>query len=172
MANRRLPCFGVVLAALGFHTAAQAHNGPPFPIIVDRVIGSAKISLWTHPDIGIGYFFVVVDPLPGRSAPKDLKFRLGIQPVSNRLPEVIYDTHVEELNGEPSYRTDVTFDKQDFFRVRLLWQSKEGSGEADSQVEATPVGLGRWDLLLFALPFLGVGFLWFKVAMKKRASNK
>ena len=32
--------------------------------------------------------------------------------------------------------------------------------------------LGRWDLLMFSLPFLGVGFLWFHVMMRKRKYRK
>ena len=44
----------------------RAHNGPPFPIIVDKRIGPCIVSLWTHPDIGIGTFWVIVDPPPGR----------------------------------------------------------------------------------------------------------
>jgi hypothetical protein len=31
-------------------------------------------------------------------------------------------------------------------------------GELSATVEATPPGLGRWDLLWFAAPFLGAGF--------------
>ena len=44
---------------------AQAHNGPPFPIIENQKVGPCIISLWTHPDVGTGTFFVLVDPLPG-----------------------------------------------------------------------------------------------------------
>jgi hypothetical protein len=32
----------------------------------------------------------------------------------------------------------------------------------------TPTLLGRWDLLLFLLPFVGIGFLWIKAASVKR----
>ena len=36
----------------------------------------------------------------------------------------------------------------------------------------TPPGFGQWDLLLYMLPFLGVGFLWFSAIAKKRAYRK
>jgi Tfp pilus assembly protein PilF len=39
-------------------------------------------------------------------------------------------------------------------------------------VEATPAGFGRWDLLLYLLPFAGVGFLWFKAVTAKRSYRK
>jgi hypothetical protein len=33
---------------------------------------------------------------------------------------------------------------------------------------AAPAGLGSWDRLFYLLPFLGVGFLWFKAVKRKR----
>jgi len=59
---------------------ASAHNGPPFPIVMDRRIGPCIISVWAHPDVGIGTLYVMVDPPPGGTVPKDLKVELGIQP--------------------------------------------------------------------------------------------
>ena len=50
-------------------TTAKAHNGPPFPIIENRRVGPCVISLWTHPDVGTGAFFVFVDPGPGGAIP-------------------------------------------------------------------------------------------------------
>ena len=72
--------------------SACAHNGPPFPIISDYRMGSCIISLWTHPDVGIGTFFVVVNPAPGKQIPKDLRFDIGVLPVSGRLKEARYNT--------------------------------------------------------------------------------
>jgi hypothetical protein len=135
-------------------------------------VGPCIVSLWTHPDIGTGTFFVMIDPVPGGTIPKDLKVEIAIQPVSGRAPEAIYPTRVEDLRGQLEYKTEVQFDQQDFFKVRLILTSSTGGGEAVSQVEATPPGYGRWDLLLFALPFLGVGFLWFKVVAKRRGLRK
>jgi hypothetical protein len=60
------------------------------------------------------------------------------------------------------------FDAQEMWRIRVMLTSAEGSGEAVANVEVTPPGLGRWDMLLYLLPFLGVGFLWFKAVMRKR----
>src|SRR5271165_7000145 len=79
-------CFAVVLWLL---SPARAHNGPPFPIIENQTVGPCVVSLWTHPDVGTGTFFVLVDPLPGSRIPDDLKISIGVQPESGRLPEVI-----------------------------------------------------------------------------------
>ena len=66
------------------------------------------------------------------------------------------------------YKTLVPFDAQEMWRVRVTLATAEGGGEAVANVEVTPPGLGSWDMLLYLLPFLGVGFLWFKAVMRKR----
>jgi len=157
---------------LGFAPVARSHNGPPFPIIVDQRVGPCVVSLWTHPDIGLGTFFVMVEAPPGGAIPGDLKIDLGIQPVNGRLAEVIYPTRREDLRGQVEFKTEVNFDRQDFFRARLILHSVQGDGESSASVEATPAGFGRWDLLLYLLPFAGVGFLWFKAAATKRKYKK
>jgi hypothetical protein len=151
---------------------AAAHNGPPFPIITDQRVGPCVISLWTHPDVGTGTFFVMVDPVPGGSVPKDLKIDIGVKPVSGRLAEVVYPAWQEKLRGQVEYKTEVQFDQQEMWDVRLILSSSEGNGEALSKVEPTPPGFGRWDLLLYLLPFLGVGFLWVTAVTKRRRLRK
>jgi hypothetical protein len=164
-------CLAGLLVTL-FSVPARAHNGPPFPIITDQRVGPCIVSLWIHPDIGTSPIFVLVDPVPGGAIPQDLKLEIGIQPVSGRLPEVVYHATIADQRGQLEYKTDVEFDRQEFWNVRLMLQSAAGGGESLAKVEATPVGYGRWDLLLFALPFVAVGFLWFKVATKRRHQRK
>jgi hypothetical protein len=148
-----------------------AHNGPPFPIISDQAVGPVVLSLWTHPDVGTGTFFVLINPQPGKTLPNDLKFSIGIAPASGRLPEVIYPMWVEKNRTQPEFKNEVQFDQDEMWKVRLILTSAEGNAEATAQVEATPPGYGRWDLLLFALPFLAVGFLWFKMMTKRRRAR-
>ena len=111
----------------------------------------------------------MVDPPPGGSVPADLKVQVGVQPESGRLAEVVYPAWREKLRGQVEFKTEVQFDADEIWRVRLLLESSQGSGEALSKVEATPPGFGRWDLLLYLLPFLGVGFLWFRAIAKRRS---
>jgi hypothetical protein len=161
-------CLALVLGLL---SPARAHNGPPFPIIENQKVGPCIISLWTHPDIGTGRFFVLIDPLPGSKIPDDLKIKIGIQPESGRLPEVIYSAAREDNRGQLEYKALTEFDRDEFWRVRLMIESSQGNGEAMSRVEATPPGFGRWDLLLYLLPFLAVGFLWFQ-GMRRTRRNR
>lgn len=152
-------------------TQSAAHNGPPFPIIEGKRVGPCIVALWTHPDVGTGTFFVILDPPKGGSIPKAIKIEIGVQPVSGRLKEVRYTAQREDLRGQVQYNTQVYFDADEIWKVHLLLHSADGDGEAYAMVEATPPGLGRWDLLWFAAPFLGVGFLWFRVATRKRSKR-
>lgn len=151
---------------------AMAHNGPPFPIIENRKMAGCTVALWTHPDIGTGTFYVLLDPPPGGKVPGDLKIQIGIQPESGRLAEVLYPATLDDTRGQVEYKSLVQFDRDEFWRVRLIIQSSQGTEEALSRVEATPPGYGRWDLLLFALPFLAVGFLWFRGMSLRRRHRK
>jgi hypothetical protein len=157
---------------LAFPRSAQAHNGPPFPIIENQRVGPCVISLWTHPDVGTGTFYVIVDPAPGGTIPQDLKVEIGIQPESGRLPEVLYNAERDDTRGQVDYKTLAQFDRDEFWRVRLVLESSQGNGQAFSRVEATPTGFGRWDLLFFLSPFLAVGFLWFRGITRRRNRRK
>ncbi len=109
----------------------------------------------------------------GGKIPDDLKVEIGIQPESGRLAEVVYPLPREDSRGQVQFNGSVQFDRDEFFRVRLIVQDSQGTEEALSRVEATPPGYGRWDLLLYLLPFLAVGFLWFRgMSQRRRFKNK
>lgn len=147
---------------------ASAHIGPPFPIIENKKVGPVVIALWTHPDIGAGTFYVMIDPLPGSTIPNDLKIKVGIQPESNRLPETFYSADRDDTRNQVVYKALADFDRDEFYRVHLVIESAEGQGEAFSRVEATPTVMGRFGLVFFSLPFVAVGLLWFRGVSKKR----
>lgn len=153
---------------LAFALGAPAHNGPPFGIIVDRRIGPDLVNVWANPDIGVGTFFVFVDPPPGGRVPDDLKVEIAAQPVSKRIPEIRFAAARQKQSGQVEFDAATPFDRQEFWRFRVILTSAQFRGEAAVTQEVTPVGLGRWDLLWFALPFLAAGFLWFKALRRKR----
>jgi hypothetical protein len=160
----------VMLLVVG-STPALAHIGPPYPIMQNRKIGPLTIEVWSNPDVGTGSFFVVIDPPKGASIPSDMKVQVIVQPVSGRLPEATYDAWREKLRNRIEFKTVVPFDKEEQWHIRVVLTSAQVSGETDTNVEVTPTLLGRWSLLLFLLPFLGIGLLWFK-AMSVRRQNK
>jgi len=156
----------VAVAALS--VPASAHIGPPFPIIENQRVGPVVIALWTHPDIGQSLFYVIVDAIPGGTIPKDLKVRIGVQPDSGRLQEAFYNAGRDETSNQVQYTTYADFDRDEFWRVHLVIESSEGNGEAFSRVEATPTVMGRFGLVFFSLPFIAVGYLWYRGMSKKR----
>jgi hypothetical protein len=85
---------------------------------------------------------------------------------------VVYAATRENNRGQVEYKALTQFDRDEFWRVRLALLSVQGSGEILSRVEATPPGFGRWDLLLYLLPFLAVAFLWFRGMTRTRNRRK
>jgi|KBSSwiS6_1023812.scaffolds.fasta_scaffold00274_12 hypothetical protein len=146
---------------------ASAHEGPPFPLFVDQKVDRYVVSLWTDPDVGDALFFVIVNG----QLPPDLQVQIGVQPASGRLPEAFYAGTRESVSGQVQYRALVHFDAEELWRVRVRLQSSEGTTETITTVEATPPGYGRWDLLVYLLPFLAVGVLW-AVAMIKKTKRR
>jgi hypothetical protein len=162
----------IVWLVLTFVLVASAHNGPPFPIIENKRVGPCIVALWTHPDVGKGAFYVFVEPAPGGTVPDDLKIQIGVQPLSGRLPEMLYSATRMKSRGQMEFDALADFDRQEFWRVHLVVRSSQGVGEAITQVEVTPPGFGRWDLLLYLLPFLLVAFLWFLgISRARRRKN-
>lgn len=162
----------VLLVIAGLSLSASAHIGPPFPIIENKKVGPCIIALWTHPDIGTGTFYVMIDPIPGNTIPNDLKIKIGIQPESGRLPETFYNADRDDTRNQVVYKAFTDFDRDEFYRVHLVIQSAQGQGEAFSRVEATPTVMGRFGLVFFSLPFVAVGLLWYYGMSKKRKQIK
>ena len=147
---------------------AFAHIGPPFPIIENKKVGPVIIALWTHPDIGQGAFYVMIDPVPGSTIPNDLKIKIGIQPESNRYAETFFNAERDDTRNQVVYKAMADFDRDEFYKVHLVIESAQGQGEAFSRVEATPTVMGRFGLIFFAMPFVLVGGAWFYGVNKKR----
>jgi len=151
---------------------ARAHQGPPFPILVDQKIGPYVASVWSDPDIGTATFFVVLEAPKGRKLPASTTVRIGVQPLTKRLPEVFYDAEPQPVDEGARYMAKIQFDRGEMWHVHVVLGGSEGGGEMNTQVEATPDGiLGPWGSLIYAFPFLAVGFLWIKAVLRKRASS-
>ena len=67
--SKRASLWAWIVIVLIAPLPAGAHNGPPFPIVENRKIGGYVVSLWTHPDIGTGTFFVLMEPVAGGKIP-------------------------------------------------------------------------------------------------------
>ena len=166
--NSKSRCFRkglLLLIILAFARTTIAHEGPPFPLFVDQKVDRYVVSVWTDPDVGTALFFVIVN---AENLPPDLHVQIGVQPVSGRLAEVFYPAERENVQGRDQYKSQVQFDAQELWRVRVQLQSTQsGNAETVATVEATPPGYGRWDLLIYLVPFLAVGLLWAMAMIRK-----
>jgi len=147
-----------------------SHEGPPFPIIEDAEVGPYMVSVWTDPDIGIGRFFVILETPEGQTDfPEPTLVEVAVWPVSGRLDEVAYRAEPQRTRVGARYYAEVAFDQGEMWHVRVRIESPQGGGTLDAEVEATPDGtIGPMGLILYALPFLAIGFLWLKAFLSRR----
>ena len=163
-----------VFFAVCFCTQAWAHIGPPYPIMQNRKVGPFNVEVWSNPDVGTGSFYIIVDPPKGSAltVPTDMKVQVAVQPASKRLPVAVYNAWREKLLDQVEFKTIVPFDKEETWHVHITFCKLDGQRRADTDVPVTPTLLGRWNLLLFLLPFVGIGVLWFKAASVKRTRRR
>jgi len=154
------------------HAPAAAHEGPPFPLLMDKNLGPYIVSVWADPDVGTGNFFIVPELLQGGALPNDVKVEVCVRPMSGRLNEACYTAVRDHARQRVQYQIGVPFDVQEHWQVRLVLQSSSGKAEAKANVEVTPPGLGRWELLLYLLPFIAAGFLWLMAFLRKQRHLK
>jgi hypothetical protein len=152
----------VVLLALA--GGAAAHEGPPYPLVVDQRAGPYTLSVWADPDVGTGAFFVIFDPDPYRSA-ADPTVAVEVWPGTERLPPRSTRAARQE---DRAYLAQVPFDREERWQVRIHVDGTDGPARVELEVEVTPPGYGPWDLLIFGFPFLLVGALWVAVALRRR----
>jgi len=152
----------------------EAHSGPPFPILSDRVAGVYRISIWTDPDTTddgrpAGQFWVMLEAADGTTTiPADTQASVAIRPLDRQGP-------TRQGRAEP-VNTSVTrqfvallMDHEGPFGVRVTVDGPLGPAVVDSQVDATydlrpAPGL----IALYLLPFALVGGLWVKVLLRRR----
>jgi hypothetical protein len=149
--------------------ALGAHEGPPFPIIVDAAVGPWLVTVWTDPDIGIGTFYVVFEAAEGRDFVEPTAVRVGVRPVTGRLEEAVYEAAPERVRRGARYVAEVEFDRGEFWEVRVVIEGPEGGGELTSEVEATPDGsIGPIGLVVYSVPFVLVALLWWRASVVRR----
>jgi hypothetical protein len=148
---------------------ALAHEGPPFPILVDQRVGPYVASVWTDPDIGTGTFFVVLEPPEGKTLPDGTAVRVAVEPLDWHVKETLYKAEPQPVRYGERHFAETKFDRGGMWRVRILLEGPEGGGELKAEVEPTPDGtIGPISLVFYAIPFLAVGFLWLKAVLRRK----
>ena len=145
------------------------HDGPPYIILGDEPIGPWIVTIWADPDIGVGTFYVQLDAPEGRELPLESRLRIHVQPSDGSAPESAFDAEQVRRSGGEQFNALVDFPTGQSYRTRFVFDSTSGSGEWETELEATPPGLGRIDLLWYAGPFGLIAFLWIRGMLKARA---
>jgi hypothetical protein len=152
-------------------TSALAHEGPPFPILVDRRTGSHIISVWADPDIGEAKFYVVVECV-ARDQPGEIpRVSMWVQPVTGRIDRAHYEAEPQVLQNRIQYKVEPHFDQQDTWNVGIQLVGANESDELLATVESTPPGYGLWDFAIYIFPFGLIGILWVVGMSRRRASG-
>ncbi len=153
--------------------AALAHKGPPYPLLVDVLVGPYLAEVWTDPDIGTGTFYIILQPREGEEMLPPSAVRVAVAPLSGRLPEASYEGRPERVRKGARYVAEVQFDRGELWHVRVTIESPRGGGELEGEVEATPDGsIGPIGVLVYTLPFVLVAAVWVRAALVRRRMER
>lgn len=162
----RMLVIGMVLVLFRW-TEASAHEGPPFPILMDQPAAGQVVSVWADPDIGEAQFYIIVESRSG-GTPDELSVVMWAEPVSGRLDRVTYHAEQQTLRNHIQFEAKPYFDQRDMWTVGFRITSSEGhADELTTEIESTPPGFGAWDLVIYLFPFLLMGGMWV-LAMTRR----
>lgn len=177
-----LAIFGLAVAAFAVHLSGAgghphememaAHRGAPTRIVADQRIGPYVASVWTDPEVGSGPLYVVLEAADGQTFTPPSAVRVGVAPLSGRLPEVLHDARSEPMRRGARFMTDVAFDRAERWNLRVLIEGSGGGGQLTSQLEAAPNAMGGpFMLMLSFLPFLAVTGVWWRAAVARRRAG-
>lgn len=164
----------VVWLCAGPWPGVAAHDGPPYPVITDRLAGAYSVSIWTDPDTtddgsSGGQFWVIVEPsTAGTSVPDQTRVALTILPLDrDGFAQTAVATR--EPNDRSRWFVALRMDHEGRFHVRVTIEGPLGPGAVETEVEATyderpaPILIA-----IYAIPFLLAGFLWLKLIVRRR----
>jgi hypothetical protein len=164
-----LTCGLLLVAAV-----ASAHDGPPYPIVSNQLLGRYRISVWTDPDTtdngsAGGQFWVMIDPArAGDVVPSDVQAVVTIRPLDRSGAPLT--ARATLVNREPSRQfATLVMDHEGRFAVHVDVESASGRVSVDSEVQATyDLRPSRFVLAIYLLPFLLAGFLWTTLLVRRR----
>jgi len=172
--NRRTLAI-MLLTMLGHAAQTKAHEGPPFPILLDERTQDYVVSVWADPDIGEAKFFIIVEsPSGGPPATTPQEFTMWAEPVSGRLDRVTYKTKRQTMRNQLQFEARPYFDRRDMWTVGFRVIGPNGrTNELTTKVESTPPGFGAWDLIIYLFPFALLAGMWaLAMTRRKRARSE
>jgi hypothetical protein len=153
--------------------AAEAHQGPPYPIVSEREVGAYTISIWSDPDTTDDHsagakFWILVRAAAGAVAPPDTGVGLAVRPHGSERPAIAVTAAREAAKSEQFF-VAVEIDQEGPWDVEATVAGALGPATITTLVEAT------YDLrppaattLLYLLPFAAVGLIWLRAMVFRR----
>ena len=164
----------LVTVFLAGQTRLDAHNGPPFPIVSNRVVNGYSISVWTDPDTtddgsAAGQFWVMLESVKATtSIPEGTEVIVSIRPLDRSGP--VRTGHAGRVSGAVARQfIALEMSHEGPFEVTVVVEGPLGRAQIESQVDATydlrpAPGL----IVLYLFPFVAIGALWAKVLLRRR----
>jgi hypothetical protein len=151
--------------------ASLAHVGAPYPVLLEESAGPYLVSALADPDVGTGTFYILTTLLDGQQPPADTAITVWVEPEDGHAAESGQPAERQETRYGERFVARVPFDAEGPWHVRLILEGSAGSGELSFPVEVTPSGLGWLATLGCLLPFVVLGWLWFRGARRQRADR-
>ena len=156
----------------------SAHSGPPFPIVEGRLVGAYKVEVWTDPDVtddqtAAGKFWVTVRPAAGGATiPDATQVQVSIKPLDRGGAE--RTGRAERLNGDIQRQfVALLMDHEGPYGVHVRIDGPLGAADVDASTDATYDLRPRPILmLLFAAPFVLIGFVWGKLLIARKMAAR
>jgi hypothetical protein len=153
---------------------AEAHSGPPFPIASTQQVGPYDVSIWSDPDTtddgsAAGRFWVTLQPAAaGGSLPAGSTVELAIVPADRAGARLAAPAAPIDNDANRRY-VALRMDHEGPYAVHLTIDGPLGPAALDASVDATyDLRPAPAMMLVFAMPFVLVGFLWIKLLLRRR----
>jgi hypothetical protein len=153
---------------------AEAHDGPPYLIIVDRQTRHGRLSLWGDPDLGTGTFWVYLEPTADTPLADDVTVRMTAQRAGRQAPVARSGEAqpVRRTAEEQRFQGEIPFDELGPWLLRIELTGARGSEAVEEVVEVTPPGQGPvLDFILYLFPFVAVGLLFILAMVRRRGGR-
>jgi hypothetical protein len=167
-----------VLFVPSWFLSVNAHSGPPFPIVSDRVVGAYTVSIWTDPDAtddqsAAGKFWVTMRPTAkGTLLPESTQVRVSVTPLDR--PGSPRAAIAERVHGDVRRQfAALLMDHEGRYGVHVTIDGGLGTANVDAETDATYDLRPRPILtVVFIAPFVLVGFVWGKLLIKRKMAAR
>ena len=176
MSSRRHQAGLTLLAFALLSGPVAAHDGPPFPILTDRIAGNYRVSIWTDPDVtddgsAGGQFWIILEGTSGAPVTAGTRVSIEVAPADRAGPATAEDGVPSQGEAGRQFAA-VVLEREGRYRVHVTIDGPLGPAAVDAEVEGTydarPPAIM---LLVYVMPFLVIGVLWLKLLVRRRRAE-